>query len=83
MGIMSSYSTDLAGIAKHLEKSETLEAIEVWLGSYHHISAAQFLAQIPKDWTVDILKDIDEKLQVLNSARDLITLHLNGLPLKD
>lgn len=80
---MSSYQTDLAGIAKHLEKSETLKAIEVWFGSYHHISAAQFLAQIPGDWTVDIVKDIDEKLKVLNSARDLITLHLNGRPLKD
>jgi len=75
---MSTYQTDLSNIARHFENSETLKALEVWLESYHEISAEKFLQQLPKDRTSasDLLESIEAKLVLLNIARGLIDTHL-------
>jgi hypothetical protein len=73
---MSTYQTDLANIAEHFKNLETLKAIEVWLESYHEISVENFLQQLPKDQTIDILESIEAKLVRLNIARVLIDTHL-------
>jgi hypothetical protein len=70
---MSSKSTDLKEIRKHLnENDDVCAAVNVWYDSYHLISTEEFL-NCSDGWNVDELLDIlTDKVLMFTSARDII-----------
>jgi hypothetical protein len=70
------YYTTLADITRLLESSETVKAIEAWYESYHSIPVEKFLECTPTHEHKALVESIDEKLRMLNSAKNLITVHL-------
>ena len=70
---MSSKSTDLKEIGKHLnENDDVCAAVNVWYDSYHLISTEEFL-NCSDGWTVDELLDIlSDKVLMFTSLRDSI-----------
>jgi hypothetical protein len=70
---MSSKSTDLKEIRKHLnENDDVCAAVNVWYDSHHLISTEEFL-NCSDGWNVDELLDIlSDKVLMFTSARDII-----------
>jgi hypothetical protein len=70
---MSSKSTDLKEIRKHLnENDDVCAAVNVWYDSYHLISTEEFL-NCSDGWNVDELLDIlSDKVLMFTSLRDSI-----------
>jgi hypothetical protein len=70
---MSSKSTDLKEIGKHLnENDDVCAAVNVWYDSYHLISTEEFL-NCSDGWNVEeLLEILNDKIWMLTSARDSI-----------
>lgn len=66
----------LKQIAEGLHRGDVIEALEGWLGSYQHISTAEFL-ECNKEWSAEeLLIILREKDTMINYAIDEIQHHL-------
>lgn len=77
---MSSKSTDLKEIRKHLnENNDVGAAVIVWYESYHLISTEEFL-NCSDGWNVEeLLEDLNDKIWMFTSARDSIKEYREGI----
>jgi hypothetical protein len=77
---MSSKSTDLKEIRKHLnENDEVGAAVNIWYESYHLISTEEFL-NCSDVWNVEeLLEILNDKIWMLTSARDSIKDYREGI----
>lgn len=77
---MSSKSTDLTEIRKHLnENNDVGAAVNVWYESYHLISTEEFL-NCSDGWNVEeLLEVLNDKIWMFTSARDSIKDYREGI----
>jgi RIO-like serine/threonine protein kinase len=75
---MSSYQTDIDNIKFHLERYQILQAIDIWLSSYHNISTEKFLklCDMYGETIEDLLNYLDDKETLIRLAKENLEVYM-------